>query len=232
MISERRSFLRAVTGSCVGLLAIGRRHESRAATLPSEARPQSGKATQPGVLELPAFEKTNPFPLDRALLQRRSGRSYDASRPLSREEISRLLWACNGVNREDGRRTVPSAKAKYPVDVVAALPEGTFRYDPRNHQLVPLILADIRSKIPVQEGFKAAGMTVLYVIDTDRLPDGRTEWADVEIGCMGQNLFLEAAALGLGACIFAYVQTDVVSKALGLKTSQVLRLAQSVGRTS
>jgi nitroreductase len=46
---------------------------------------------------------------------------------------------------------------------------------------------------------------------------------------MGQNLFLEAAAMGMGSCIYAYVQYDFVTKALNLKENQILRIAQAVG---
>ena len=55
------------------------------------------------------------------------------------------------------------------------------------------------------------------------------EGADLEIGCMGQSLFLEAVALGLGSCIFANISVESVAKAVGLKENQVLRIAQAVG---
>jgi hypothetical protein len=34
---------------------------------------------------------------------------------------------------------------------------------------------------------------------------GKIEWADLEIGCMGRSLFLEAVAPRLGSCIFANI---------------------------
>jgi hypothetical protein len=55
------------------------------------------------------------------------------------------------------------------------------------------------------------------------------ECADIEIGCMGQSLFLEAVALGLGSRIFANISGESVAKAVGLKENQVLRIAQAVG---
>ena len=60
---------------------------------------------------------------------------------------------------------------------------------------------------------------------------GRTEWADLEIGCMGQSLFLEAVALGLGSCIFANIAAESVAKTVGLQENQMLRIAQAVGGT-
>jgi nitroreductase len=67
------------------------------------------------------------------------------------------------------------------------------------------------------------------VINKDKVPRGRIEWADIEIGCMGQSLFLEAVALGLGSCIFAYMSVEKVTEALGLEETRILRIAQAVG---
>ena len=69
------------------------------------------------------------------------------------------------------------------------------------------IADDIRGRIPVQGGFRQAALIVLYVINKEKVPGKDFGWADLEIGCIGQNLFLEAAALGLGSCIFANMNT-------------------------
>jgi nitroreductase len=197
--------------------------------LPSDQGAAAAAPSEADILALPPFEKSGGFTLEKALLARKSVKSYDPGRKLSREEISRLLWAGTGVNREDGRRTVPSAMARYPVDVVVALPEGVYLYEPKVHQLKKIISEDIREMIPKQEGFKKASMTVLYVINKDKTPGGRLEWADLEIGCIGQGIFLEAASLGLSACIYANVSYESVTKTIGLKENQVLRIAQAVG---
>ena len=47
---------------------------------------------------------------------------------------------------------------------------------------------------------RKAAMITLYVINKDKT--SRIEWADLEIGCMGQNLYLEAAALGNGIAYY------------------------------
>ena len=72
---------------------------------------------------------------------------------------------------------------------------------------------------------------MLYVINKEKVPGKDFGWADLEIGSIGQNLFLESAALGLGSCIFANINFVDVTKSLGLKDSQVLRIAQAVGAT-
>ncbi len=225
---DRRDFLRKATALSVGLLAMVRGDKTWAKGLPSDPGGAAGKASSPESIVLPPFEKSRNFNLDRALLERKTTRSF-ADRPLSREELSRLLWATTGVNREDGHRTIPSGQGKYPVDVLAALPEGVYRYEPKEHRLVRIFPEDIREKIPNQDSFKKAAMIALYVINKDKA--SRIEWADIEIGCMSQGLYLESAALGMGSCIFAGVKVNDVTKILGLKESQILRIAQAAGPT-
>ena len=224
---ERRSFLKGLGALGLGFFTLARRTKVWAKGLPSDPGTSTTTTSGSDVIALPPFEKDSRVTLDQALLARHTSRSYDSSRSLSREELSRLLWATAGVNRPDGKRTVPSAMAKYPVDVLAALPEGVYRYEPKGHKLVKVISEDIREKIPRQNAFKKAAMNVLYVINKDKIPN--IEWGDIEIGCMGQSLFLEAAAMDLGSCIYAYVQFDTVTKILGLKETQILRIAQAVG---
>jgi SagB-type dehydrogenase family enzyme len=226
---ERRTFLQRTAMLGMGFWVFIRGVKTWAKGLPSDPGTAAPGGSGPEAMVLPPFEKNSPFTLDRALLDRRTSRSYDPDRTLSREELSRLLWAADGTNRPDGKRTAPSAVAKYAVDILAALPEGVYRYEPKDHKLVRVLSADIRDRIPAQDAFKKAAMQVLYVINKEIVPRGRIDFADLEIGCIGQNLFLEAAALGLGSCIYASVRYDEVTKALGLKDNQILRIAQAVG---
>ena len=225
---ERRDFLRKATALSVGMLAAARGIKVWAKGLPSDPGGPAAGDSGPEIMVLPPFAKNSSYTLDRALLERKSERTF-VDHALSKEELSRLLWATTGVNREDGHRTTPSGAAKYPVDVLVALPEGVYRYEPKDHRLVRVFAGDIREKIPTQDAFKKAAMITLYVLNKDKA--SRIEWADLEIGCMGQNLYLEAVALGMGSRIIASVKTDEVTKILGLKESQVLRIAQLIGPT-
>jgi len=226
---KRRVFLLRLAATGAGLTALMKGKVAWAKGLPSDPGGRPAGAPGPDTISLVPFDKDGAFPLDKALLGRRSIRSYDPDRKLSPEELSRLLWATTGVNRSDNKRIVPSARASYPVDVIVALPEGVYLYEPKGHLLKKILSEDIRPKIPTQSGFRSAAMIVLYVIDKDRVLSGKMEWADLEIGCMGQSLFLEAVALGLGSCIFASIATETVAKTIGIEENQVLRIAQAVG---
>ena len=111
---------------------------SSAQDLPSDP----GGASGPDVL--PGFNKQGGMPLEKALLERKSTKSYNPDRKLSREEVSRILWAAGGVNRSNGKRTISSARAQYPVDIIVALPDGVFQYEYKEHKLKKLLSKDIR----------------------------------------------------------------------------------------
>ena len=234
---ERRTFLGKAAVLGTGLFAPRSAHSWEKEMLSDPVTPRQA-ATGLEVIELPAFEKNSTFILDDALVNRKSSRSF-TDMPLSTDELSHLFWAMNGVNRPYGRRTTPSALGAYPVDVYSALPEGVYRYETDEHQLVPVLSEDIRSDIPTQpdwsilpiqpEGLKKAAMIQLYVADMSKVPLGMVQLADIEIGCMVQNLYLEAASLGLGACVFGYLPRRNISRRLGLKYNQKLRIAQAVG---
>ncbi len=247
---RRRGFMGLAAAAGLGA-AFLRGVKSWARGLPSD--PGSGAKAEGDEIALPAFEKNLGVSLDQAMLSRKSDRSFDGGKTLSMEQVARVLWSANGVNREDGHRTTPSALALYPVDVYAALPDGVFLYALKEHKLVKVSGEDIRDKVPIfQAGLKKAAMMILYVIRADKAVDdknmlsnleaseateqeiakvveNKTKWADLEIGCMVQNAYLEAAALGLGSCVFALVRFDKVSGYMGLKDNQVLRIAQAVG---
>lgn len=226
---NRRIFLVRFAAMSAGFMVLLKGRTAWAKGLPSDSGAGPAGTPGPDTVSLVPFDKSGAFPLEKALLERKSIRSYDPARKLSPEEVSRLLWATTGVNRPDNRRTVPSARASYPVDAFIALPEGVYVYEPKGHMLKKILSEDIRAKIPNQDGFKSAAMIVLYVINKDKVLGGRMEWADLEIGCMGQSLFLEAVALGLASCIFAGIAAESVAKTVGLKENQILRIAQAVG---
>ncbi|MFO8058599.1 MAG: SagB/ThcOx family dehydrogenase [bacterium] len=227
MEMKRRGFFAGLTAMGAGATVFFRNANAEGRELPSS--PGAKEESDEGVIELPGFKKDKSYSLDQALLNRRSDRSFKEGATVSKERLSRILWAADGVNRKNDHRTAPSALARYPVDIYAALPEGVYRYEPEKHRLQQVVSRDIRDEIPRQPGFKRASVNLLYVINKGLIERGETAWADIEVGCMVQNVYLECAALGLGSCVYALVRYDNVTKILGLKSNQILRIAQAAG---
>jgi hypothetical protein len=75
--------------------------------------------------------------------------------------------------------------------------------------IIRLQKRDFLSPIPNQEGFKNAGMIALHVSNKDKVPRGRIEWANFEIGGMGQEPFPKAC---LQASDRAYLHTYLLRR--------------------
>ncbi len=190
-------------------------------------------------LPLPAPDLDNGAPLMRALKERRSDREYD-TRPPTLQQLSGLLWAANGVNREDGKRTAPAALNQQLLDIYLVLPAGAFRYDAPGSRLVPVAAGDHR-KLAGPQGFVAtAPVNLVYVADPARFkprpgpgPLIPTEeilnWTRVAAGLQAQNVGLYCAAFGLGNVVRGMVDREGLGPVLKLGPSQVIVLAQTVG---
>jgi len=186
-----------------------------------------------GTVKLPAAATKVGMSVEEALQARRSTKAYQAA-PVSQAKLAQLLWATAGVNRPDeGKRTHPSALAKYTVDVYVCDGKGVFKYVPVAHELAPVavpetITGDPRKLLPKRDYVKDAPVLILLVGDVTRLPadfaeDMRWNWVYCEAGTMCQNLHLQCAALGLGTCVNAGFDGDGGAKLLGLaKGSKVL----------
>ena len=79
--------------------------------------------------------------IEPVLIKRRSIREYK-DEPLTLEELSQLLFACQGITDDYGFRTAPSAGATYPLEIyvsvknVVGLNRGVYKYIPHSHSLL------------------------------------------------------------------------------------------------
>ncbi len=92
-------------------------------------------------LEPPTLEKG--VSIMQALKQRKSIREF-ADQQLALPVLSELLWAANGVNREDGKRTAPAAMNIQAVRFICSIARGVL-YDAVAYQLAPVASGDFRS---------------------------------------------------------------------------------------
>ena len=171
-----------------------------------------------------------------ALKNRCSSRDY-STEPLSLEELSGVVWAAAGVNREDGHLTAPSALGLYPVKVYAFLEGGVYLYDAVAHKLVRVAEGDHRALSARQEFANHAPLNLVYIADT-KVYEGRNMPADVVRFLCGQdaagyaeNVNIYAAGNGLKAITRGSAQSEEVLKLLNLCPERYsLVLAQTVGK--
>jgi len=168
-----------------------------------------------------------------ALRSRRSTREF-SPKPLPRDVLSTLLWCAFGINRADsGGRTAPSAHNWQEIDVYAALPEGAYRYDAREHALRLAVAGDLRAATGMQDFVARAPLNLVYVADFRRMGDAgaedRTYFASADAGFIAQNVYLYCAATGLACVVRGLVDRRKLAPALGLRVDQRIVLAQTVG---
>jgi len=180
-----------------------------------------------------------PARLMKALEARRSVREYDTL-PVMLRHLSELLWAANGVNRGDGRRTAPAAVNQQITDIYVVLPGGTYLYDATSSRLLPIASGDQRRKAGSQEFVKTAPVNLIYVADPARfksrpgpapqIPDEqKLNWARIAVGAQAQNVGLYCASESLGNVVRGMVDREKLGAALKLSPSQVILLAQTIG---
>ncbi len=184
-------------------------------------------------IKLNAPNKDRGSSIMKALENRHSVREFSTTK-LSLQDLSDLLWAAIGVNREDGRRTAPTAQNKQDLDVYVIMQEGAYLYDAKAHELKPVAKGDHRPLIAdVQQSINDAPVCLLMVSDLSRFGDmdeaSKKEFGAISAGVVSQNISLFCAGCGLVTVPRAYMKKDELSKVLNLTKTQVPILNNPVG---
>ncbi|RLF19631.1 MAG: nitroreductase [Thermoprotei archaeon] len=183
----------------------------------------------------------NVISVERALANRRSIRSY-LDKPLTIHQVSQLLWAAYGINDvKRGFKTCPSAGATYPLEIYLIVGEncvkvnethylsaGCYKYSPRTHALFLVKEGDLRSKLAAaalgQEWVETAPIDIIICAVYERTVGVYGErgyrYVHMEAGHAGQNIYLEATALGLGTVVVGAFHDDEVRKIIGAKSNE------------
>lgn len=183
---------------------------------------------------LPPPQLDLPGTLMQALRHRRSERAFRGE-PLARQTLADLLWVADGVNRENGERTAPSALGAHETLIVVAMAEGTYGYDPCAHALNLMVETDIRRQLSGYQIFVAdAPLDLVYVADHGRMArvpaHYRDSFASVAVGAISQNVALYCAANGLATVLRAWIDREAIASALRLGAQQHVLMSQTVGR--
>ena len=87
-----------------------------------------------------------------ALQNRRSERVF-AEKQMSDQDLASLLWAANGINREDGRRTAPSAINAQDIDIYVVRADGAYLWDAKENTLKRVSDEDLRPLVAKGQDF-------------------------------------------------------------------------------
>ena len=175
------------------------------------------------VIQLPEPASGGGMSVEAALAKRESVRHF-ASLPLTTSQLSQILWAAQGITRDWGGRTAPSAGALYPLELYLALRDGFFHYVTRNHQLLSVsdhdFINDLAAAALGQQCISESSAVVVIAAVYARIEQkyGRRgeRYVKVEAGHAAQNILLQAVSQGIGAVPVGAFHDEDVRKVLSL----------------
>lgn len=195
---------------------------------------QTSRPTVP----LPTPRTDGSMSLEAALAQRRSAREFQPH-ALTDGEVGQLLWAAQGVTHGRHKRTAPSASGLMALETYVITADGVARYLPAEHGLQPLAEGDMRPSLQEATGGQsfvgAAPLVVAFSIVPGRLTgrhgeDRGVRYSDFEAGHAGQNLLLQAVALGLVGVPIGSFDDAAVCRLLELPDGEKPRYLFALGR--
>jgi SagB-type dehydrogenase family enzyme len=167
-----------------------------------------------------------------AIAQRRSVREF--SHPsIAFSDLSQLIWATQGITlkaRGFDFRASPSAGALYPIETylvvnrVEAIPPGVYHYNVKEAQLILLKEGHFGPELSEaglgQEMLEEAACVFVWTAIV-----GRSKWKYrerayryiyMDVGHIGQTLYLAATALNLGCCTVGAFFDEEVDRVIGV----------------
>lgn len=182
-------------------------------------------------IQLPKPQTKGGMPLREVLNARKSARDFSA-KTLSDQQLSDLLWAACGVNREDGRRTSPTAINAQEIEVYVFNPQGLYLYLPKENKLQLVKKGDYRTHATPQQNAQESPLILVFVADLDKFgrlnEEDRLFYSATDTGFASQNVYLFCAQEGLNTVVLGRVDRDKVHALINRPSCRAI-LAQPVG---
>jgi SagB-type dehydrogenase family enzyme len=184
------------------------------------------------MVRLPPPHLRSDMSLEEIVASRRSVRRY-RSESLTLPQLSQVLWSAQGITGAGRLRATPSAGATYPLEIsvavgkqtVEGLEAGVYHYEADTHSITLHQPDDSRlglARAALDEGFIAAApvdivICSLYARTSYRYGRRGERYVHMEVGHVGQNIHLQAVALGLATVEVGAFDDEEVRKVLGLE---------------
>ena len=207
------------------------------------------------MIKLPCPQLKGKISLEETILRRRSVRRY-RKEPLDLSQLSQILWSAQGATGR-GLRAAPSAGATYPLEIFVVVGEqsvvikepgqsakelqaGIYHYEPDSHSLSLGKASDLRpdlARATMDQEFiidapVAIVICALYHRTSDRYGRRAERYVHMEVGHTGENIHLQAVALGLATVEVGAFQDEEVREVLGLEERIKPLYVMPVGRST
>ncbi len=186
-------------------------------------------ALMAGVIPLPSPFYEGTVSVEQAIFERRSQRAFSDDE-LTKSQLSQLLFSAYGISDEEmGFHTVPSAGATFPMEIYAIvrsvedIEAGIYRYIPSGHEMRLVRKGDFSDSLSVlclsQPWVAAAQVNIVLCARFERTTNHYGQrgirYVYQESGHIGQNVYLQAQALGLGAVAIGAFDDSGIEAILG-----------------
>jgi len=196
-------------------------------------------------MKLPPPKSEGDISLEKAIKERRTIRSFSPEQ-LTMEQFSQLLWAAQGITDDKGfKRAAASGGALYPMDIYAVVGRdgvegvkaGIYHYEPNDHSISLISEGDFNDALAEaslsQKWMARAPLNLVITAEYGRIcgryGERGVRYAMIEAGHIGQNIFLQAEGLSLGAGIVGAFQDERVIKAIKIHANHEPLLIMPVG---
>jgi len=206
--------------------------QSRGVAPPPLEKPYAKESKRIDLPQYDQFKDIGKIDLKTAIGNRESRRSY-SNQPLSREELSFLLWATQGIKQKldpgHALRTVPSAGCRHALETylcvlnVQGIDQGIYRYLPLEHQLLfefteenlnrKIVQAVLGQHYPGEAAVTFIWTTIPYRMEW-RYDIAAHKVIAIDAGHVCQNLYLACEAIGAGTCAMAAYDQEGIDKLL------------------
>ncbi len=169
--------------------------------------------------------------VDEAIRTRRSERRFRPD-PIPLPALAGLLVSADGLTAggRTERRAAPSGGALYPIETYVvvtggdSLPDGLYHFQAADSSLALLQEGDFRAALHgaahEQEAVGSSPVTFLFTArferSTQKNADRGFRYVYMECGAICENLYLQAAALGLGTVAVGSFNDDALNRFLGV----------------
>lgn len=187
-------------------------------------------------ITLPAPQKTGGPALFESIDRRGSAsQSNFPTGEVSQEELSTILWAASGNNRDGAKWTVPMAMGRPPYCKIYVVSEkGVYLYNWKDHSLVEISTENVKADIPTQQFAQNAPIALYFVVDAGQISAMSepllSEGGPLLAGAMSQNAYLACEALGIGTRMIYSIKRDAASRLLQLAENDTTLFALPMGK--
>jgi len=172
--------------------------------------------------KLPNPAKEGGMPLMQTLNERKTIRRFD-NKAVDNQTLSEILWAAYGVNRDNGLRTIPTARNQKDLDVYVFSADGIWLYEAEKHALLPVSDKNMLSLFATQDFMQDVPLVLVYAGSRNQ------DYPVMHAGSAYQNVGLYAASKGMANVVRGYFDKESVNRALELPEDKTVIVSQAIG---